>query len=312
MESSLSVGSSDGPSQTFACRYKLPLPGGCLCSVSLEGDTFLSPSLLSPHFFFSFTANNTGYNEGHLLCFEEDTQETTAILTLAAPAAAAAAAPVSIKKTQEGEADVSLFVATNILRPSLALWRATAALKETDDSSSSSSSSSNGTSTNGSSSSSSSSSKGSFVVCEELQPIVPFDCIGAAAGAANGMRGSSMESPRPKHGTDGCLKVHWMEQALAVRLPGVCTPQQQQQQQQQQQGLSQEQGLAAGAACTPEEKTQTTATQDRLLCVDESSDDSVCSISWSLSDAWVFASMSFDGFVSIHQIPSQEKYKILL
>jgi WD40 repeat protein len=40
--------------------------------------------------------------------------------------------------------------------------------------------------------------------------------------------------------------------------------------------------------------------------------DAVYSVAWSASDAWVFASVDFQGNVSINNVPSTEKYKILL
>mmetsp|Transcript_18737 Transcript_18737/g.35370 ORF Transcript_18737/g.35370 Transcript_18737/m.35370 type:complete len:125 (-) Transcript_18737:188-562(-) len=39
--------------------------------------------------------------------------------------------------------------------------------------------------------------------------------------------------------------------------------------------------------------------------------DSVYSVAWS-SDAWVFASLSYDGTVVVNNVPQSEKYKILL
>lgn len=40
--------------------------------------------------------------------------------------------------------------------------------------------------------------------------------------------------------------------------------------------------------------------------------DSVYGLAWSSVNAWVLASMSYDGKVKIHSVPSSEKYKILL
>eukprot|EP00472_Partenskyella_glossopodia_P008909 CAMPEP_0197526646 /NCGR_PEP_ID=MMETSP1318-20131121/18673_1 /TAXON_ID=552666 /ORGANISM="Partenskyella glossopodia, Strain RCC365" /LENGTH=356 /DNA_ID=CAMNT_0043080917 /DNA_START=12 /DNA_END=1082 /DNA_ORIENTATION=- len=50
---------------------------------------------------------------------------------------------------------------------------------------------------------------------------------------------------------------------------------------------------------------------DKLIKRYEGHRDSVYSIAWS-SDAWVFASLSFDGTVVINNVPQSEKYKILL
>jgi len=50
---------------------------------------------------------------------------------------------------------------------------------------------------------------------------------------------------------------------------------------------------------------------DKLIKRYESHRDSVYSIAWS-SDAWVFASLSYDGTVIVNTVPQSEKYKILL
>lgn len=41
-------------------------------------------------------------------------------------------------------------------------------------------------------------------------------------------------------------------------------------------------------------------------------EDSVCSVSWSAAEAWLFCSLSYDGRVILNHVPSTEKYKILL
>lgn len=41
-------------------------------------------------------------------------------------------------------------------------------------------------------------------------------------------------------------------------------------------------------------------------------EDSVYSVAWSVADAWIYASLSYDGRVVVDQVPSAEKYKILL
>ena len=46
---------------------------------------------------------------------------------------------------------------------------------------------------------------------------------------------------------------------------------------------------------------------ERLECSDTTAD--VC---WSLSDPWMYATLSCDGTVAVHHVPSKEKYKILL
>ena len=40
--------------------------------------------------------------------------------------------------------------------------------------------------------------------------------------------------------------------------------------------------------------------------------ESVYSLAWSACDAWVFASVSYDGNVVLNHVSSEEKYKILL
>ncbi|CAD7975802.1 unnamed protein product [Amoebophrya sp. A25] len=41
-------------------------------------------------------------------------------------------------------------------------------------------------------------------------------------------------------------------------------------------------------------------------------EDAIYSAAWSLSDPWTFACLSYDGEVSVHQVPMEEKYRILL
>ena len=41
-------------------------------------------------------------------------------------------------------------------------------------------------------------------------------------------------------------------------------------------------------------------------------EDSVYSIAWGACDSWVYTSLSYDGRVALHHVPSVEKYKILL
>ena len=48
-----------------------------------------------------------------------------------------------------------------------------------------------------------------------------------------------------------------------------------------------------------------------IRCIDEH-EESVYAVAWSACDAWVFASLSYDGRVVINHVPSTEKYKILL
>ena len=40
--------------------------------------------------------------------------------------------------------------------------------------------------------------------------------------------------------------------------------------------------------------------------------DATADVAWSLSDPWVYATLSYDGAIVVHHVPSKEKYKILL
>lgn len=51
---------------------------------------------------------------------------------------------------------------------------------------------------------------------------------------------------------------------------------------------------------------------DGLVRRYEEHEDSCYSCCWSTADAWVFASVSFDGKVAINRVPGDEKYRILL
>lgn len=51
---------------------------------------------------------------------------------------------------------------------------------------------------------------------------------------------------------------------------------------------------------------------DGLIRRYEEHEDSCYSCCWSLSDAWVFASVSFDGKLVVNRVPGEEKYRILL
>ncbi|CEL95604.1 unnamed protein product [Vitrella brassicaformis CCMP3155] len=51
---------------------------------------------------------------------------------------------------------------------------------------------------------------------------------------------------------------------------------------------------------------------DGLIRSFEDHEDSIYGLCWSACDAWVFASVSYDGRLAIHQVPSEDKYRILL
>lgn len=50
---------------------------------------------------------------------------------------------------------------------------------------------------------------------------------------------------------------------------------------------------------------------DDVLAKYEEHEDSVYAVTWSTADAWVFASLSYDGRFVINHVPSQEKLAIL-
>ncbi|CAE7400423.1 eipr1 [Symbiodinium pilosum] len=53
-------------------------------------------------------------------------------------------------------------------------------------------------------------------------------------------------------------------------------------------------------------------TSDGLVRKYEEHEDSCYSCCWSSSDAWVFASVSFDGKLVVNRVPDEEKYRILM
>lgn len=50
---------------------------------------------------------------------------------------------------------------------------------------------------------------------------------------------------------------------------------------------------------------------DEVIAKFEEHEDSVYSAVWSIADAWVFASLSYDGRIVINHVPQQEKFAIL-
>jgi len=59
-----------------------------------------------------------------------------------------------------------------------------------------------------------------------------------------------------------------------------------------------------------EENPEGEVAEDGLIATFSDHDDSVYSVAW--GDAWVFASLSYDGRMVVNQVPSAEKYSILL
>lgn len=60
-----------------------------------------------------------------------------------------------------------------------------------------------------------------------------------------------------------------------------------------------------------ENDTNDDPTDIKVRAVDQH-EDSVYAVTWSATDAWIYASLSFDGRVVVNHVPSTEKYKILL
>jgi len=60
------------------------------------------------------------------------------------------------------------------------------------------------------------------------------------------------------------------------------------------------------------EDTNGSRPPDGLVKRFEEHEDSCYSCCWSASDAWVFASVSFDGKLVVNRVPGEEKYRILL
>jgi hypothetical protein len=51
---------------------------------------------------------------------------------------------------------------------------------------------------------------------------------------------------------------------------------------------------------------------DQAVTVNSDHEDSVTAVAWSLKSAWVYASVSYTGRVAVSQVPSAEKYRVLL
>lgn len=69
-------------------------------------------------------------------------------------------------------------------------------------------------------------------------------------------------------------------------------------------------GGAASAA--PARRSEPKMAADAAIRAHEEHEDSVYSVAWSAASAWVYASLSYQGRVTVAQVPSAEKYKILL
>ena len=51
--------------------------------------------------------------------------------------------------------------------------------------------------------------------------------------------------------------------------------------------------------------------RDEVIATYEEHEDSVYAAVWSTADAWVFASLSYDGRLVLNHVPSKEKFSIL-
>lgn len=50
---------------------------------------------------------------------------------------------------------------------------------------------------------------------------------------------------------------------------------------------------------------------DEVICTYEEHEDSVYKAVWSSADAWILASLSYDGRLVINHVPTKEKFAIL-
>ena len=63
---------------------------------------------------------------------------------------------------------------------------------------------------------------------------------------------------------------------------------------------------------SPHSNTPSPPVKDEVVRVYQEHEDSVYCAKWSTADAWVFASLSYDGRLVISHVPSAEKYRILM
>ena len=69
-------------------------------------------------------------------------------------------------------------------------------------------------------------------------------------------------------------------------------------------------GAAAGGGAGKQAEPRLAA--DQAVTVNSDHEDSVTAVAWSLKSAWVYASVSYTGRVAVSQVPSAEKYRVLL
>jgi WD40 repeat protein len=56
---------------------------------------------------------------------------------------------------------------------------------------------------------------------------------------------------------------------------------------------------------------KTNVATDAVIATFEEHEDSVYAVEWSISDPWIFASLSYDGRLVINKVPKAEKFNIL-
>eukprot|EP00696_Hemimastix_kukwesjijk_P007975 gnl/Hemi2/20100_TR6662_c0_g1_i1.p1 gnl/Hemi2/20100_TR6662_c0_g1~~gnl/Hemi2/20100_TR6662_c0_g1_i1.p1 ORF type:complete len:398 (-),score=125.41 gnl/Hemi2/20100_TR6662_c0_g1_i1:45-1238(-) len=69
---------------------------------------------------------------------------------------------------------------------------------------------------------------------------------------------------------------------------------------------------AFAATSTVEDEQAADKDPDGLIEMYDDFEDSVYSVAWSACDAWVFASLCYEGSVVVNHVPSAERYKIIL
>jgi hypothetical protein len=74
---------------------------------------------------------------------------------------------------------------------------------------------------------------------------------------------------------------------------------------------SEESGAAGGGAGAGRQAEPRLAA-DQAVTVNTDHEDAVTGVAWSVKSAWVYASVSYTGRVAVAQVPSQEKYRVLL
>lgn len=66
------------------------------------------------------------------------------------------------------------------------------------------------------------------------------------------------------------------------------------------------------ATAAPQRQSEPRLAPDQAVRVHADHEDSVTAVAWSACGAWVYASVSYTGRVAVAQVPSAEKYRVLL